>query len=71
MAIPYIDRNPSVRPTDRKLAIMMFTFFVSSAAVDEVGKPQQEKADCQGDGERAETHRIVTGSSRPADTGWS
>ncbi len=32
MAIPYIDRNPSVRPTDRKLAIMMFTFFVMGAA---------------------------------------
>jgi hypothetical protein len=32
MAIPYIDRNPSVRPADRKLAIMMFTFFLMGAA---------------------------------------
>ena len=31
-AIPYIDRNPSVRPADRKLAIMMFTFFLMGAA---------------------------------------
>lgn len=31
--IPYIDRNPSVRPSDRKLAIMIFTFFVMSSAV--------------------------------------
>lgn len=32
MAIPYIDRNPSIRPADRKLAIMMFTFFLMGAA---------------------------------------
>ncbi len=32
-AIPYVDRNPSVRPTDRKLAIMIFTFFMMSAAL--------------------------------------
>ncbi|MGI9647966.1 MAG: hypothetical protein ACR2OI_05560, partial [Acidimicrobiia bacterium] len=32
MAVPYIDRNPSVRPADRKLAIMMFTFFLMGAA---------------------------------------
>lgn len=32
MAVPYIDRNPSVRPSDRKLAIMMFTFFLMGAA---------------------------------------
>jgi quinol---cytochrome c reductase cytochrome c subunit, bacillus type len=31
--IPYLDRNPSVRPSDRKLAIMIFTFFVMGAAV--------------------------------------
>lgn len=31
--IPYVDRNPSVRPSDRKLAIMIFTFFVMSAAI--------------------------------------
>ena len=32
MAVPYIDRNPSIRPADRKLAIMMFTFFLMGAA---------------------------------------
>jgi hypothetical protein len=31
--IPYIDRNPSVRPSHRKLAIMIFTFFIMAAAV--------------------------------------
>jgi hypothetical protein len=31
--IPFIDRNPSVRPTDRKFAIMLFTFFVMAAAI--------------------------------------
>ncbi len=31
--IPYVDRNPSTRPSDRKFAIMMFTFFVVSAAI--------------------------------------
>lgn len=31
--VPYIDRNPSVRPSDRKLAIMIFTFFVIAAAI--------------------------------------
>jgi menaquinol-cytochrome c reductase cytochrome b/c subunit len=31
MAIPYIDRNPSTRPTDRKFAIMLFTFFLMAA----------------------------------------
>ena len=31
--IPYIDRNPSVRPSDRKLAIMIFSFFLFAAAV--------------------------------------
>jgi hypothetical protein len=32
-AIPYIDRNPSIRPSDRKLAIMIFTFFMMAAAL--------------------------------------
>lgn len=32
-AAPFIDRNPSTRPDDRKLAIVLFTFFVVSAAV--------------------------------------
>jgi quinol-cytochrome oxidoreductase complex cytochrome b subunit len=31
--IPYIDRNPSVRPSDRKLAIMIFSLFLFSSAV--------------------------------------
>lgn len=31
--IPYIDKNPSVRPNDRKLAIMIFTFFVMASAI--------------------------------------
>jgi quinol-cytochrome oxidoreductase complex cytochrome b subunit len=32
-AIPFVDRNRSTRPSDRKFAIMMFTFFVISAAI--------------------------------------
>ena len=32
-AAPFIDRNPSNRPDDRKLAIVLFTFFVISFAV--------------------------------------
>jgi menaquinol-cytochrome c reductase cytochrome b/c subunit len=32
-AAPYIDRNPSTRPDDRKLAIVLFSFFVLSFAV--------------------------------------
>lgn len=32
-AAPFIDRNPSTRPDDRKLAIVLFTFFVISFAV--------------------------------------
>ena len=32
-AIPYIDRNPSTRPADRKLAIMIFTFFLMASAL--------------------------------------
>ena len=31
--VPYIDRNPSVRPSDRKLAISIFTVFVMGASV--------------------------------------
>jgi menaquinol-cytochrome c reductase cytochrome b/c subunit len=32
-ATPFIDRNPSTRPDDRKLAIVLFSFFVLSFAV--------------------------------------
>ena len=32
MAIPYIDRNPSISPADRKFAIMLFTFFLAGSA---------------------------------------
>jgi len=32
MAAPFIDRNPSTRPDDRKLAIVLFSFFVISSA---------------------------------------
>src|SRR5437899_1083782 len=28
MAVPYVDKNPSLRPDRRKLAIMLFTIFV-------------------------------------------
>ncbi len=31
--IPYIDKNPSVKPSDRKLAIMVFSFFLFASAV--------------------------------------
>ena len=31
--VPYLDRNPSVKPSDRKLAIMIFTFFVMAAGI--------------------------------------
>ena len=31
--IPYIDRNPSTKPNDRKFAIMVFTFFVVASAI--------------------------------------
>ncbi len=31
--IPYVDRTRSIRPTDRKFAIMMFTFFVVASAI--------------------------------------
>jgi menaquinol-cytochrome c reductase cytochrome b/c subunit len=32
-AIPFIDRNRSTRPSDRKFAIMVFTFFVMASAI--------------------------------------
>lgn len=32
MAIPYVDRNPSTKPSDRKMAIMLYTFFMAGAA---------------------------------------
>ena len=32
MMIPYIDRNPSTRPSDRKLAIMLYTIFLAGSA---------------------------------------
>lgn len=38
MAIPYIDRNPSNKPADRKFAIFMYTFFImGSAALTIIG----------------------------------
>jgi menaquinol-cytochrome c reductase cytochrome b/c subunit len=33
MATPYIDRNPSMRPENRKLAVMMFTMFLMFWAI--------------------------------------
>ncbi|MEA2499706.1 MAG: menaquinol-cytochrome c reductase cytochrome b/c subunit, partial [Actinomycetota bacterium] len=33
MATPFIDRNPSTRPDDRKLAIVLFSFFMLTFAV--------------------------------------
>jgi hypothetical protein len=32
MFIPYVDKNPSTRPTDRKFAILLFSFFIAGAA---------------------------------------
>ena len=32
MAIPYVDRNPSTKPADRKFAIMLFTLFLAGSA---------------------------------------
>ena len=32
MAVPYIDRNPSTKPADRKFAIMLFTLFLTGSA---------------------------------------
>jgi hypothetical protein len=31
--LPYIDRNPATRPSQRKFAIMLFTFFVVASAI--------------------------------------
>jgi quinol-cytochrome oxidoreductase complex cytochrome b subunit len=31
--IPYVDKNPAVKPSDRKLAIMIFSFFVFASAI--------------------------------------
>jgi hypothetical protein len=33
MMIPYVDKNPSNKPSDRKFAIMMFTIFLTGSAV--------------------------------------
>ena len=33
MFIPFVDRTPSIRPSDRKLAIAIFTFFIVAAAI--------------------------------------
>jgi menaquinol-cytochrome c reductase cytochrome b/c subunit len=33
MAFPFIDRNPSTRPDDRKLAIVLFSFFMLTNAI--------------------------------------
>jgi hypothetical protein len=32
MMIPYIDRNPSTKPSDRKFAIMLYTVFLAGSA---------------------------------------
>jgi hypothetical protein len=32
MMIPFIDRNPSTRPSDRKFAILLYSFFIAGAA---------------------------------------
>jgi menaquinol-cytochrome c reductase cytochrome b/c subunit len=32
MMIPYVDKNPSTRPTDRKFAIMLFSLFLAGSA---------------------------------------
>ncbi|MDJ0952895.1 MAG: menaquinol-cytochrome c reductase cytochrome b subunit [Acidimicrobiia bacterium] len=31
--IPYVDKNPAVKPADRKLAIMIFSFFLFASAI--------------------------------------
>ena len=31
--IPYVDKNPAVKPSDRKLAIMIFRFFIFASAI--------------------------------------
>ncbi len=33
MAFPYLDKNPSMRPANRKFSIMLFTWFVIMAAI--------------------------------------
>jgi len=33
MFIPFVDKTPSIRPSDRKLAITIFTFFIVAAAI--------------------------------------
>jgi hypothetical protein len=33
MMIPYVDKNPSNKPSDRKFAIMLYTIFLTGAAV--------------------------------------
>jgi quinol-cytochrome oxidoreductase complex cytochrome b subunit len=33
MALPYLDRNPSMKPNNRKFAYMMFTMFLVGSAV--------------------------------------
>jgi menaquinol-cytochrome c reductase cytochrome b/c subunit len=33
MAIPYVDRNPSTKPSDRKFAIMLYSFFLAGSAI--------------------------------------
>lgn len=32
MMIPYVDRNPSTKPSDRKFAIMLYSFFLAGSA---------------------------------------
>ncbi len=32
MMIPYVDRNPSTKPSDRKFAIMLYTIFLAGSA---------------------------------------
>jgi hypothetical protein len=32
MAIPYVDRNPSTKPSDRKFAVMLYTLFMCGSA---------------------------------------
>jgi hypothetical protein len=32
MAIPYVDKNPSTRPTDRKFAILLYSIFLAGSA---------------------------------------
>jgi hypothetical protein len=32
MAIPYVDRNPSTKPSDRKFAIMLYSIFLAGSA---------------------------------------